>query len=253
MHRSVGGGRADDLLRALQEGPSAPSQAEVLGDQNDVVPPSDIFVVGFNRLPSPNGPRKIVWAGRVSRVMTFAQAHALLSGPRYAKMLASKQSPMNVEPIPAPNGGPLLGYRRRPNGIHPKSWPLDLVTTMRRAERHGDELLPKGASPTRAFQRDACFTAENIFFANGAGLAINEAFVRILTDAQPWARDIDAVAVFGRVHGTAEGLRGRYLTLSGGAAERVVEWLRRHSPRAGHEDPARSSAPSARRSPRACR
>lgn len=225
---------------------------EVLGDHDDVVPPSDIFVIGFNKLPR-DGQRRIVWAGRVTRVMTFARAHDLLSDPRYAKMLASKQSPMNVEPIRARNSGHLLGYMRRPNGTHPKSWPWDLVTTMRRVDWHGDELrLTADASPTRAFRRDACFTAENIFFANGAGLAIDEAFVRILTDAQPWARDIDAVAVFGRVNGTAEGLRGRYLTLSGGDAERVVEWLRRH-PACGPRRPSEESAPSARRSPRACR
>jgi len=195
-----------------------------------------IYVVGLNSLPSPKGPRKIVWAGRVSKVMTFARAHDLLTGPRYAKMLASKESPMNIEPVREPEGGRLLGYRFRPNGVHPKSWRNDLVTTMRRVtlDRDRDELLLKsGTDAAVGFRRDACFTAKNLFFAKGAGLTIDGELLGILEKAQRGISDIDPVAVFGRLSdGAADGLRGRYLTVSGDLARQLVVWLRKSGPRA---------------------
>lgn len=209
-------------------------KTRVLGTDDDVVPPHDIYVVGLNKLPSPKGPRKIVWAGRVTRVMTFARAHDRLAGPRYAKMLGFKESPMNIEPIREAEGARLLGYRFRPNGIHPKSWRKDVVTTMRGVTLDGDKLRLKSRVDAAAgFRRDACFTAENLFFAKGAGLSIDDELLRILKKAQPGVSGIDGVAVFGRLSdGAADGLRGRYLTVDGELARQLVVWLLKRSPRA---------------------
>jgi hypothetical protein len=170
----------------------------VLGDADEVVPEPDIYVVGFNALPGPAGPRTVVWAGRTSRVMTFARAADLFVGPRYEAMLAAKDSPLNVLPV-RDAAGKLLGYEFRPNGDHPKDWPADLITNDAGVVREGNRLMLRpGVTPSMGFGRDIVFTLDNVFFANGRGLGVDEELVAILKAAQPGRADIDKVAVFGR-------------------------------------------------------
>jgi hypothetical protein len=197
-----------------------------LREADERVPEHDIYVVGLNALPSRQGPRKIVWAGRINRLMTFARAHDLLVKPRYEKMLNEEGSPLHVEPIRG-DAGTLLGYHFRSNGVHPHDWSRDLTTTIRDTILDGDRLLLRsGVTPLKGFARDLCFTADNIFFANGQGIPIDQEAVEILERAQPKVSDIDAVAVFGRRNGVSDGHRGRYLSISEPAlVARFLRWL----------------------------
>jgi len=90
----------------------------VLRNIDEVVPNPDIYIVGFNALPSSIVPCTVVWAGRINRLMTFARAAELFVGRRYEEMLASNNSPLNV--LPVRNAGKLVGYKFRSNGDHPR-------------------------------------------------------------------------------------------------------------------------------------
>lgn len=207
----------------------------VLGDADEVAPVPDIFVVGFNALPSPDGPRSVVWAGRMTRAMTFARAFDLFVGSsRYEEMLAVDDSPLNVLPV-RDGAGKLVGYQIRTNGDHRDSdWTTDLVTNDKSTVRDGDRLMLRPCvAPTTGFGRDVVFTLDNLFFANGKGLAVDDDLEAILQAAQP-GRRVDTVAVFGRTADDApDGRRGSYLTISDEVlVRRLVDWIGAGAPRA---------------------
>jgi hypothetical protein len=206
----------------------------VLGELDEVEPNYDIYVVGFNALPSPNGPRKVIWAGRINRVMTFARATELFVGPRYANMYKCSDSPLNVQPVRI--SGKLAGYEFRPNGIHVNSWKDDLTGSMQGVKWDGNQLLLQpGVKPTDGFNRDAVFTLDNLFFAKGEGLAVDGALVEILRETQNGRSDIDEVAIFGRsANGQPDGKRGNYLTIAArpDLVAKMLDWIRRGAEKA---------------------
>ncbi len=204
----------------------------VLGDRDEVRPVPAVYLVGFNALPSPAGPRAVVWAGEIRRAMTFARAADSFVGQRYRPMLAAQGSPLNVLPVRGAEGE-LLGYEFRPNGDHPNDWPADLAVNRAGVELRGNRLMLRpGVAPTEGFGRDIVFTLDNLFFADGKGLAVDDLLVAILKAAQPGTPRIDKVAVFGRTpNGQPDGRRGTYLTLSDpDLVERLVAWVRRGAP-----------------------
>jgi hypothetical protein len=197
-----------------------------LRDKEEVVPTKDLYVVGLNSLPSPDGPRKVVWAGRITRLMTFARASELLVGERYRKMRERSPSPLHVLPL-RNDANVLRGYEFLSNGQHPKDWQRDLVTTKRNTIEQGNKLLLRdGVAPHVGFRRDLCFTTDNRFFARGEGLQIDQEAVAVLQAAQPKVAGIDEVAVFGRRNGNPDGRRGSYLTIEKpDQVDRFLGWL----------------------------
>lgn len=192
-------------------------------------PRDDIYVAGFSG-GNASKVRKVVWAGRLTRVMTFSRAWDALVGGRYKAMRAGKYSPLHVRPIK--ESGRLVGYKHI-NRLHKDKdkdkWVEDLVPkTLCSVTRSGDRLLLKeGVSAWRGFPRDACLLLENIFFANGRGLAIDGDLLSILKMAQP-DRNVDRYAVFGyQRNGRVDGRTGNYLPLTGEHARRFIDWLRR--------------------------
>ncbi|MDA2930552.1 hypothetical protein MYX84_11495, partial [Acidobacteria bacterium AH-259-O06] len=61
-------------------------------------------------------------------------------------------------------------------------YPLGIIQVGRRL------LLRSGVSAWHGFPRDVCFLFENIFFATGKGLEIDDYAVTIFQDAQPKRR-----------------------------------------------------------------
>src|SRR5437868_11105850 len=58
----------------------------------------DLYIVGVNG-SNKEKTRKVVWAGRLSAVMTFAEAYTRLNGTRFRKLRASANSPLHVRPV----------------------------------------------------------------------------------------------------------------------------------------------------------
>jgi hypothetical protein len=187
----------------------------------------DTYIVGVNGSNSRHV-RKVLWAGRLSEVMTFAYAYRALSGPRFEKMRTWEYSPTHVRPVEEQER--LVGYEHL-NLMHASGdgWITDLVSSAGSpAVIHAGNrlLLRAGISPWTGFDRDACLLLDNLFFARGSGLPIDAVAVDILKRAQG-RTDIDSFAVFGkRKDGSAEGLTGRYLTMRDSAADELVRWIR---------------------------
>jgi hypothetical protein len=100
-------------------------------------------------------------------------------------------------------------------------------------------LLRRGVSPIDRFSRDAVFTLDNLFFANGEGLAVDDTLVEILQRAQNGRSDIDALAIFGRtVDGQPNGKRGTYLTIADpDLVAQMLAWIWRGAARAHRNKP----------------
>ncbi len=220
--------------------------------EDDVSLPSseDIFVAGVNGSdPRHNRKidRKIVWAGRVSRVMTFETAYNDLTTPEFQEMRSCSLSPLHVEPL-SDTARRFSGYKHVshlhedcwvpdttqrcqatgscPDPRRDKScWVTDIIKTgaARQTRLDGKQLfLVSGADRSRVFTRDCCFLCDNIFFAQGTGIPITEEMLAILRKAQP-GKTIDLYAIFGYQRNKhVEGLFGRYLEIPGQLADELI-------------------------------
>lgn len=91
---------------------------------------------------------------------------------------------------------------------------------MRRRSR-----LLDGATSWEAFERDACFLLENVFYANGEGIDVSPDIVEVLQEAQPNCVPsvIDSYKVFGvRKDGSADGRTGSWLELDSTLSTRLL-------------------------------
>ena len=189
-------------------------------------PPDDAYFVGVNGGNS-SRVRKIVWAGRLRRVMTFQSAYSCLGDPIYRRMRDWEYSPLHVRPLT--KKGRLIGYEHRSREHEERdAWVLDLLKSERPLDvtKAGNRLLLReGISAWQGFPRDVCFLFDNLFFATGRGLEIDDYVVSILQDAQP-NRRVDHYGVFGyRKDGSADGRTGSYLELGGNDTNALIDWI----------------------------
>jgi hypothetical protein len=207
----------------------------LLGPQVDrAITKEDIVFVGFNAVPAKRV-RKVVWAGRIREAMSFGRAWLDLTGPEYAALRSVHATPLHLEPIEG-DGRP-IAYRHF--GLeHAKgaAWLDDIFTrsTKRIAQVSGETVrLMRGVSWWDGFPRDICFLLDNIFFADGVGIGVDDELVSLLRDAQPDRDGVTDLAVFGRTRsGQLDGRRGGYLELTGSKANQFLKWLDARVPEA---------------------
>lgn len=196
----------------------------------------DLFIVGVNAIKEVKK-RKIVWWGRLSEVMTFAEADRRLSGDRFKKLREHKCSPLHVQPVV--EAGELVGYKHvsklhkdEDKGNVPK-WVKDLVSDWPNPHvfLDGQKLKRRhGTTPWQTFDRDCCMLLENRFFALGKGIQPGIEFDKealdILREAQHKKSHIDDPAIFGRDdNGKIIGLRRWGLKIPANLTIRFVAWL----------------------------
>jgi hypothetical protein len=205
----------------------------------------DFFIVGVNGV-NKEKIRKIVWAGRLSEVMTFAEADSRLGGDQFLKLREHPCSPLHVRPVD--EGGKLVGYEHASELHKNGEWVTDLVSKSAESkiEVKGPKLiLKRGRTPWQEFDRDCCMLLENRFFASGQGIEFGEEALEILREAQPEKSGIDGYAVFGRtVGGQVNGLRGTFLRISGDPAKRFVTWLEDRSRKASKHQKKGGNGPT---------
>lgn len=218
-----------DLRQQLRQRLLAP-------DRDVASPDEDLYLIGFNA-GNRGRKRKIVWAGRIKRAMTFACAWDELAGPRYEAIRNVSHGPLHVEPI-RHGDGRLAGYRhatrlhahkrpRRPHDL--PRWIADLTSKTPgpyRVENEKEIYVTTGLSPWHVFERDVCFLLENLFWASGSGIEVDDEIVAMLREAQPDrpSDTIDGYAVFGlRQDGSADGRTGSWLAVEeGGLVRRLL-------------------------------
>src|SRR5262245_57113057 len=123
--------------------------------------------------------------------------------------------------------GSLIGYEHRSHEhLEGDQWVFDITTDLANVQQEGRRLLvAPGMTTWRAFDLDCCVLLHNCFFAQGQGLPLDQIAVRILRESQPGKPGIDSYAVFGRTsHGQVNGLRGTFLRIEGGLADRFMTW-----------------------------
>jgi hypothetical protein len=214
----------------------------------------DIFIVGVNGSNKARC-RKIIWAGKLSQVMSFSEASSRFSEARYDRLRKHQQSPLHVRPLMW--DGKLVGYKHvSTEHMQDDEWVADLVSNSgrRNVRMEGRNLILQHGTAWQAFDRDCCMLLENRFFALDQGIPFDEACLRILKNAQPEKRGVDRYAVFGLATSEqADGRRGSFLALSGDLASRFVAWLEDKCAKYAQEDgigpanAARSVNSSARR------
>jgi hypothetical protein len=185
----------------------------------------DLYIVSVNG-SNAKRVRKVVSAGKLSEVMTFAEAAARLDGDRFSELREAPKSPLHVRPHF--QGGELVGYEHVSfEHIENDEWITDLVSKPAKVSLNGRTIrLRPGVRSRDVFDRDCCMLLDNLFFAQGEGVQFDQEGVNILNAAQPGVAGIDAYAVFGLdAAGKANGLRGRFLEMNGDLADRFVAWL----------------------------
>lgn len=114
----------------------------------------------------------------------------------------------------------------------------------------------RGVSWWEGFARDICFLLENLFFATGAGLDVDDELVSILREAQRDRDGVSDLAIFGLTRGgIPDGRRGGYLELSGTLARRFLNWLEsraRKTPSPPGKEPNRVGSSASRWPLRRC-
>jgi hypothetical protein len=200
--------------------------------QDVAVPQDDLYLVGLS--PSLAGhPRTVLWAGKVTRFMTFSHAHRELQDPRFDKMRQAPLSPLHLRPIE--HDGKLAGYEHVSlEHIERDGWVADILRNRQShlVKKVGRQLLLEPFATPQAFDRDICFLLDNILFARRGtrpGVRIDEEGASVFRRAQP-DRRVDANAVFGyRKDGSTEGRTGSYLELNGSLADELIEWIRQRT------------------------
>jgi hypothetical protein len=218
--------------------------------KEDITPEVDLYVIGVNDIASPEETRKILWVGRITRLMSFALADGLLRDPRFAPLQDFRTekepdknlSPLHIEPIVVM--GNLSGYRHRTD-YHDKvgrdgipDWAKDVVDPRDRRDFGiaGKDLLLRDVSRRKKiFRRDCCFLCENLFFAQGQGMAIGDQIVSLLDQWQP-GQGVDGVAIFGYSQAkdgrrVMNKLKGAALHIRFKIAEAMVDYLTAAGPR----------------------
>ena len=194
----------------------------------------DVFLVGFNALPASPRVRKLVWAGRIREAMSFGRAWLHLTGPRYEALRSARATPLHLEPVEE-DGRPTAYRHFGREHAEGGKWVDDILTpeTKRLARiSSGTVQLAPGMSWWEGFPRDVCFLLDNLFFASGAGLEVDDELVALLREAQPDRSGVSRLAVFGLSRsGVPDGRRGGHLELTGDLASRFVRWLRSRTPR----------------------
>ena len=216
-------------------------------DTDHAKPKKDIYFVGINaknERPGPDNlkkfgnPRKIIWAGKLKSVMTFAYAFNELEGGIYTKMRKKPNCPLHVEPII--EGGKIRGYERV-KSEHAKDnyWVGDLVKVVKKKPVHstvsddGKTLkLDDGTDEWKGFTRDACMLFDNIFYARKekggpSGIDIDDEILDVLLKAQPnRSEDVTAYCPFGLTRsGSVDGRRGSQLVIHKYLAEKFIELI----------------------------
>lgn len=198
---------------------------DLVDGRNHCVVRDDLYIVSVNGSNSKRI-RKVVSAGKLTEVMTFAEAAERLEEDRFSELRGDPMSPLHVRPVL--EGGKLVGYEHVSfEHIEDDEWVADLVSRPTKVSLKGRKIrLRPGHMARDAFDRDCCMLLGNLFFTQGEAIQFDEEAVNILKAAQPGVKGIDDYAVFGvDAVGQANGLRGRFLEIEGKTADRFIAWL----------------------------
>ena len=196
------------------------------------------YIVGVNG-SNREETRKIIWAGKLSEVMTFAEADRLLKGDRFQKLRNHSCSPLHMRPLM--ESGKLIGYEHV-SELHlgKNAWISDLASASDKCEikRENRQLLLRQGTPWQTFDLDCCLLLRNIFFARGQGLSFDEEALTILRKAQPKKSRINGYAIFGlNAKGQVDGRRGNCLEIKDedDLASQFITWLEDRVRQAGDQ------------------
>lgn len=205
------------------------------------------YIIGFN---ASNKVRKIVWAGKIKKLMTFEYAfNHFKNGGMDTVLFDNRCSPIHVKP--KEEKGRFIGYEKRYK-LHIEQcfnnkkekienvfkWHTDLIESNNHnkcinnnpeVENSKSELLLNHPyKRADIFDKDCCFVCKKEFFAIGRGLDINNnEIVDILKKAQPEKEDVDDYAIFGRNSiQSAIGLTDNYLPIHGKLGEELIKCVR---------------------------
>lgn len=215
---------------------------------DNIAPQNDIYMVGVNDLTGSGSVRKILWVGKITKIMTFEIANRLLNDPEWQaldfvpdiKNPSKNISPLHVAPTEIMRK--LSGYRHR-SALHPKvgkdgvpDWVKDVLDPRDKGEiliKEDEFILEDLSRAKKILRRDCCFTCENIFFASGQGISIEKELVALLDERQPGQR-VDEVGIFGYSQGrdgklTMNKQKGSSLHIRWRVAEEMLEYIKRRA------------------------
>ena len=208
---------------------------------------NSIYIVGLSAATR-DKKRCILWAGKVTKVMTFAQGHDyIMQHERDYSGLLKRQGrcALHIEPIRS--GKKLVGYKyRKDSNEHEDTWVSDLTSESKKYKQ-GPEIRFEDCA---SLDRDCVFFCERLFWATrdlpGIVIEKNDDFVNALRvrekDTQK-RKNIDDYFVFGKTkRGGANGLRGGYLPVKDrSTAEKIIHHIKKE---AKHQRASKNATPA---------
>jgi len=187
---------------------------------------NDIYLVGANGA-NRDRVRKIIFVGKVRRVMTFERAYNQLNGRKYKTMRAQSNSPLHVSPVY--KNGKLHGYEHV-SELHSEhnGWMRDLI-------KNENYTIEGNVICSANFDRDCCMLLDNIFFADGtkmysdkcvSGLQFSDSpnLLKMLKNKQPDRNNVDEFAIFGvNCKGNVDGRTGGSLNFQDEEVDAFLE------------------------------
>ena len=190
----------------------------------------ELYIVGFNGLNAKRI-RKIVWVGKITKIMTFERAYNLMTSEehkeKYEKMFNHPYSPLHVKPVYENNE--FIGYKlRSKEHAENNEWVKDIINNCKNNPNVVIEnaylKLKDPSKRKEIFIQDACFLCENIFFAVKKGIEIDEDILDILKKVRQ-RNDIDKECIVGRdANGNCIALR-HPLEIEGDLAKKFIEHI----------------------------
>ena len=145
------------------------------------IPARDIYVMGFNG-SNPDKIRKIVWIGKIKQIFTFDKArNQLQKKTGFEELFTDPFSPLHVKSFLEDNN---FGYERV-SRFHEGNnfWVTDIANRMDDVIIKGKKFYLKPGETRQTLTKDCCFICENLFFAEGEGIAIDNELSILLKKA----------------------------------------------------------------------
>ena len=174
----------------------------------------EIYVMGLNGSNNEKN-RKIVWLGKIIKLLTFERAyHLYAENEDFKSMVNNPISPLHVKPLYNQNNE-FIGYELI-SKMHEDNneWIKDIAKTdFKGISSDSKSFKLKDGFSREILEKDCCFICENIFFAEGGGFEIDSELLQLFKTAQP-RKNVDKYAIFGRdKNDNANGLRGTCLKI----------------------------------------
>ena len=201
----------------------------------------DIYFLGMSGSKVKNAKkyeiRKILWFGKLLSVFSFGAMHKFIDSIEkkslnidFKKMRKLSDSPLHIQPII--ENYQFKGYELR-STYHRGKWFKDIATDKSKLKICNEKKveLKTPEEQFQVFDKDCCLLFQNLFYAEGKGLEIDNEILNIFKEHPKLSLRADTITspyfIYGKIKDTrnAIGLQGKGLKFKGLLSQKLLDCL----------------------------